>query len=1250
MADAPEPPVHPDDDPAAMPPGQLGDLLSRVYVPCFQKGQRVRIKKSDQTYGRFVGLTGTVDSASSTAAYVALDQYVNDGDPDPFRFSADELEWIKESTEEEDAPGPYLAAMDYLAMLPKLGYVNEKRGPADHLCKYVLTNWTKSPHAGKIKVSVQPQRDGPTAYIAIMYISGGECAVLSQIEDTPMIEVVDRLREIERLIHDPSTNDLSGFLGLLQTKGYPQAAFSDRDRLFDLFGESCLQEAGEDDPEVYIERLKAAAVVIDEFRLHGVRLARKPGEGHPYYDMFWLVTAVTDVSYDLRLHPQPDGAWLVTATGSKEFADPEHQVDGCPQAVEFEVDDSWIILPEEGLDAQVVKVLRELRTHTGPDEPPSAEVDRIMHGDLPESMDDDAVDPKAYVNDTLDAEKILTELGYVLKGPDTRHEAPYWDKQVAQGIRFEVRTHDLEWGLQTWKQLSIRKHWDMLAVYEQDYWLERFREIEDEPDEDLGLSPREALRAARELYYAEAGPEWYWTYDGFLPGTHLLRTLRTDLTELEAMAKAGTLLGRVQADDPGGRGLGGEPVFEAAEPHPDDAVDAEAYAATTLDNAAFLTQAGWTDEQVAAQDGKRFKKMFPLPHPYALGGMTFTEFFVRLYYETRQVLDPTVILYFGGQHHMPVANWRLCVTYRYPFNPESDVPPDSALDMGMSIRRFVAGLDACIAKVLWPEGEEALVASNAVKAQLEAFIKDLNKQADIPLRPAPVEESAPDDPDAPEHYVSRLTTKPVQVLPALGLKSWFVVRSAPADENPEGDLLGWYRKPDPTSKYGDATRWTARTGPGEERLFNSAEECLCWLQDVRNDQPKITLEAIEDEDNPEHLINQLGTLAHVLRLHGFEEFKSWNNAAGAEEPTSWKREVKLLEPVKCGNPPLTTDTFALRVNTNVKRYRHPDQKRYQVVVALYPQTRFGSVLWSAAEDFMTESVAAERLKALLDRALPWFADTQWYPYMTRCEKQLRIIASNLFNLRKNFGRTESLDDPDTSDAEVKRRLDELPPAGYITRAIPADVVRIQTALLRDVAAANAHADRDPAGRSFDMEVRFPDGTFMVIQVCSPDEPDEPYWAQGVLYDEHGNEMGCTDVTDTLLGEFSIRDNDRTYTVNVVSEEPDRPVNESVDDLDAPEHYISRLTSKEPDVKQFAGNRRWFTVSADGTELGFYRPPVADGFYAEEPTKWVASMPAASMTDDGTPPLKHFFDTKDECVTWIKQTSGYRPPIKLESSI
>ncbi len=69
---------------------------------------------------------------------------------------------------------------------------------------------------------------------------------------------------------------------------------------------------------------------------------------------------------------------------------------------------------------------------------------------------------------------------------------------------------------------------------------------------------------------------------------------------------------------------------------------------------------------------------------------------------------------------------------------------------------------------------------------------------------------------------------------------------------------------------------------------------------------------------------------------------------------------------------------------------------------------------------------------------------------------------------------------------------------------------------------------------FDQEHLFDNGMRMAIQIVTSETPDEePAWTQGVLYDKKGNELNCTEVGESLCGEFAVKYGSNEYVVEVV---------------------------------------------------------------------------------------------------------------------
>lgn len=358
------------DDPDELNPAQFDQLLNRLQVRCFQKGQRVRIRTPRHT--RLNGELGTVVDAGPHSCYVAIDSYVEAGDPDPFRFEEQELEPVYESIENVDDPEPYMDALDYVTPLKELGY------------RLLNGAYTKSlllgeQVAGYLRIKVHPRAAGVIVYID--YQAHGEMEHIAEMSASA-IETIDLVREIEQMAADAKT--ASEFTAKMRERQFPNTVVvGQEDHLYYLFGESMLEAAEQDpDPEAYLQELGRHYDVINAFREHGVKMRRRMRADHPYYEMFWYPDASMEVTYDLFIQPDGQG-WAVSARGQKRF-DTDNW--GSTEE-EFEIDHAWYITtdkPEE-IAAQVDDILSALREYTGPDELTPIAPD---YDDIDESVDE----------------------------------------------------------------------------------------------------------------------------------------------------------------------------------------------------------------------------------------------------------------------------------------------------------------------------------------------------------------------------------------------------------------------------------------------------------------------------------------------------------------------------------------------------------------------------------------------------------------------------------------------------------------------------------------------------------------------------------------------------------------------------------------------------------------------------------------------------------------------------------------------
>lgn len=362
------------DDPT---PEQIDNLADYLSVTCFPKGQRVRVRTERQT--RTNGMLGTVVSASANACYVALDDFVAAGDPDPFRFGEQELEPIYEGQEEKkandpDDPGPYMRALDYTTPLVQLGYETNDYFP-DVLRKRIPLG------TGRLRISVKPypQKEAGVYWegefhpqvAAIIYVEfigrDGLTEQLQQIVVLSPLDIVDTVREVEAIVASDRVSCVSNFSDELRRRDFPGTPVTTHAHLYRLFGESAEPPVNVDDPDFYLQDLQRQYSVVDAFRLHGVRMRRRPGEKRSYYEMFWIPSAVAETTYDVYLVPKADGSWLVGADGHKVFSGEWIDTDEF-----FRIDETWTIpanLDDVALYTLADDILSSLRKHQGPQEP-----------------------------------------------------------------------------------------------------------------------------------------------------------------------------------------------------------------------------------------------------------------------------------------------------------------------------------------------------------------------------------------------------------------------------------------------------------------------------------------------------------------------------------------------------------------------------------------------------------------------------------------------------------------------------------------------------------------------------------------------------------------------------------------------------------------------------------------------------------------------------------------------------------------
>ena len=381
------------DDPGKMSKRQLDRILNRVQTGCYVKGQRVRVKPVTHGGTRLVGKEGAVVSANDNSCYVALDDFVAAGDPDPFRFMQDEVEPIFENQEQQnnlDAPEPYLKALDYMTPLAKIGYTPHY-GTGVYRKQYGGLPALGDRFMGCLTVRVQPQSGAVAAMFFIDYQRDGEASSIADIL-VPALDVLEIATRIEQLATSEKVTGISEFAAALHSDPLiakqGMVLKAPPDHLLHVFGEA---QENADDPQSYLDELVRRSGFVDVFRRNGMRLQRPPGAGRPYYSLFWIPNAVTEVSYDIYLEPMPNGDWEVSAEGLKMFTVGDREISE-PFDINWTMTVPAAMPPEDALENIKVNLLR----FTGPTEPTPLERD---WDDVDESADEE-IDFAQYAKDS----------------------------------------------------------------------------------------------------------------------------------------------------------------------------------------------------------------------------------------------------------------------------------------------------------------------------------------------------------------------------------------------------------------------------------------------------------------------------------------------------------------------------------------------------------------------------------------------------------------------------------------------------------------------------------------------------------------------------------------------------------------------------------------------------------------------------------------------------------------------------------
>jgi hypothetical protein len=339
------------EDPTDISQDALDTVLDRVTTVCYPKGTRVRISSKVPSQ-RLRGKTGTVTGASQTMCWVAIDDFVAAGDPDPFYFVDSDVEPLNEA-ETTDAPENYLPSNDYISVLGNLGY------------KFNGWRWEKLLPFGPatLFISVKDNSSelfGAQAFIDVRYVRYGVCERVQSMS-VDVYDVVDVLRQIEQFA---LSGDVQTFTDKLKAAKFSDIPVTEPNRLLNLFGESIMEAIDPDDPESYIDTLKQHESVIDAFVQKGCTLSRRMSADRPSYELGLIHEPDKTkpwVYYTVVLEPDSPTRWNVYAGGYREYTDSPDDT----YSQGFDIDGTCSIDVTAPLEPQVASILAEITKHDG---------------------------------------------------------------------------------------------------------------------------------------------------------------------------------------------------------------------------------------------------------------------------------------------------------------------------------------------------------------------------------------------------------------------------------------------------------------------------------------------------------------------------------------------------------------------------------------------------------------------------------------------------------------------------------------------------------------------------------------------------------------------------------------------------------------------------------------------------------------------------------------------------------------------
>lgn len=132
-----------------------------------------------------------------------------------------------------------------------------------------------------------------------------------------------------------------------------------------------------------------------------------------------------------------------------------------------------------------------------------------------------------------------------------------------------------------------------------------------------------------------------------------------------------------------------------------------------------------------------------------------------------------------------------------------------------------------------------------------------------------------------------------------------------------------------------------------------------------------------------------------------------------------------------------------------------------------------------------------------------------------------------------YERVQTLFQRTVSLAQALNRLLTGQGCGYVDYCEGVIISKEESAIIDGYLNAQTEDEYQGEGSTISRSVIFPDGKWMDVKCCGCQ--DEPSWTEAVLFDQHGREVACSEVSDEFEGTWDLKHDGILYTAIMKTE-------------------------------------------------------------------------------------------------------------------